>query len=154
MTPKAGTLTKLYYSTNATPSTNDLTHVMYTEEIPELEEAPDAVTYQTVDMEEEYSEQGTKKATQPAISILYTKSQHSSLKTLADSKAIVYWFVKYPDTTCGENEEPLVKRFTGSCALTGQAITSGDMIKDTLTLYRNSAIEEFEGFPTANSNNG
>lgn len=148
MTPKAGTLTKLYYSEKAVPTEQDLTHVMYTEEIPELEEAPEAVTYQTVDMEEEYSEQGTKKSTQPAISILYTRSQHKALKTLADSKKIVHWFVKYPDTTCGDGEQPLVKRFTGSCALTGQAITSGDMIKDTLTLYRNSAIEEFDGMPT------
>ena len=149
MTPKAGTLTKLYYSEKAVPSEADLNHVLYTEEIPELEEAPDAVTYQTVDMEEEYSEQGTKKATQPAISILYTKAQHKSLKALADSKKIVNWFVKYPDTTCADGEEPLVKRFTGSCALTGQAITSGDKIKDTLTLYRNSAIEEFDGMPKA-----
>ena len=149
MTPKAGTLTKLYYSEKAVPSEADLNHVLYTEEIPELEEAPDAVTYQTVDMEEEYSEQGTKKATQPAISILYTRAQHKSLKALADSKKIVNWFVKYPDTTCADGEEPLVKRFTGSCALTGQAITSGDMIKDTLTLYRNSAIEELDGMPKA-----
>lgn len=149
MTPKVGTLTKLYYSESATPTENDLTHVMYTEEIPELEEAPEAITYQTVDMGEEYSEQGGKKATQPAVSILYTKSQHSSLKALADSKVEKYWFVKYPDTTCAQGEQPLVKRFKATCALTGQAITVGDMIKDTLTLYRNSAIEEFEGFPTA-----
>lgn len=149
MLPKSGTLTKLYYSEKAIPSEADLTHVMYTEEIPELEEAPEAVTFQTVDMAEEYSEQGTKKSTQPAVPVLYTRAQHKSLKVLADSKKVVYWFVKYPETTCAEGEEPLVKRFTGSCALTGQAITSGDMIKDTLTLYRNSAIEEFDGMPTA-----
>lgn len=149
MLPKSGTLTKLYYSEKAIPSEADLTHVMYTEEIPELEEAPEAVTFQTVDMAEEYSEQGTKKSTQPAVPVLYTRAQHKSLKALADSKKVVYWFVKYPETTCAEGEEPLVKRFTGSCALTGQAITSGDMIKDTLTLYRNSAIEEFDGMPTA-----
>lgn len=149
MLPKSGTLTKLYYSEKAVPSEADLTHVMYTEEIPELEEAPEAVTFQTVDMAEEYSEQGTKKSTQPAVPVLYTRAQHKSLKALADSKKVVYWFVKYPETTCAEGEEPLVKRFTGSCALTGQAITSGDMIKDTLTLYRNSAIEEFDGMPTA-----
>lgn len=151
MTPKVGTLTKLYYSESATPSKSDLTHVMYTEEIPELEEAPEAITYQTVDMGEEYSEQGVKKVTQPAVSILYTKSQHSSLKALADSKAEKYWFVKYPDTTCASGEKPLVKRFKATCALTGQAITVGDMIKDTLTLYRNSAIDEFEGFPVASN---
>lgn len=149
MTPKTGTLTKIYYSESATPSEEELTHVMYTEEIPELEEAPEAISYQTVDMDEEYSEQGAKKATQPAIPILYTRSQHKSLKTLADSKKIVYWFVRYPQTTCGTGEQPLVKRFEASCALTGQAITSGDMIKDTLTLYRSSAIEEFDGLPTA-----
>lgn len=147
-TPKAGTLTKLYYSEKPTPEEQDLTHVMYTEEIPELEEAPEPVTYQTVDMEEEYSEQGSKKSTQPAISVFYLASQHKTLKKLADSKKIVYWFVKYPDTTCGEGEKPLVKRFMGSCALTGQAITSGDIIKDTLTLYRNTPIEEFDGMPT------
>ena len=129
-TPKAGTLTKLYYSEKPTPEEQDLTHVMYTEEIPELEEAPEPVTYQTVDMEEEYSEQGSKKSTQPAISVFYLASQHKTLKKLADSK------------------KTLVKRFMGSCALTGQAITSGDIIKDTLTLYRNTPIEEFDGMPT------
>ena len=149
MTPKVGTLTKLYYSEKAIPTEADLTHVMYTEEIPELEEAPEAITYQTVDMGEEYSEQGGKRSTQPAVSILYTRSQLKSLKSLADSKKEVYWFVRYPETTCAENEEPLVKRFKGTCALTGQAITVGDMIKDTLTLYRSSAIDEFDGLPTA-----
>lgn len=147
-TPKTGTLTKIYYSDSATPSASDLTQVLYTEEIPELEEAPEAITYQTVDMEEEYSEQGTKKSTTPAIPVLYTRSQHTSLKEISDSKEVKHWFIKYPDTTCGEGEQPLVKHFTGSCALTGQAITSGDIIKDTLTIYRNSRITETFGFPT------
>ena len=149
MTPKTGTLTKVYYSEKATPTESELTQVLYTEEIPELEEAPEAISYQTVDMGEEYSEQGTKKSTTPQIPVLYTRSQHTSLKELADSKKVVYWFIRYPDTTCAEDEQPLVKRFTGSCALTGQAITSGDMIKDTLTLYRNSEITESFGLPTA-----
>jgi hypothetical protein len=149
MRPKVGLLTKIYYSDKAVPTESDLTQVLYTEEIPQLEEAPEAIAYQTVDMPEEYSEQGSKKASQPVIPVLYISSQHTSLKKLADSKKIVHWFVLYPETTCGEGEKPLCKSFEASCALTDNGYTKEDMIKDNLTLYRTSSIKETLGLPTA-----
>lgn len=150
-TPKLSTLSTLYYSEKEYPTIEELIHVMYTQEIPELEEAPEAMAYQTTDMAEEHSEQGDKKVTQPVIPILYTREQHKSLQELSDSKKIVYWFLKYPDSTCDiENgEEPLVKSFSGSCSLTGAGITVGELLSDNLTLYRNSGIKETYGFPKA-----
>lgn len=154
MTPKTGTLTKIYISEEEYPTENDLTLIMYTEEIPAVEDPAEAVTYQTTDMDGEEQSKGSKKATTPAIPVLYKRDQHTSLKTLADSNESRYFFIRYPQSTCGENEEPLVKSFSAQMDLTGDTITAGDIIKDTLTLYRNSAVRETFGLPTAPSNNG
>lgn len=154
MTPKTGTLTKIYISEEQYPTENDLTLIMYTEEIPAVEDPAEAVTYQTTDMDGEEQSKGSKKATTPAIPVLYKRDQHTSLKALADSNESRYFFIRYPQSTCGKNEEPLVKSFSAQMDLTGDTITAGDIIKDTLTLYRNSAVKETFGLPTAPSNNG
>ena len=50
MTPKTGTLTKIYLSEKAIPTEEDLSLIMYTEEIPAIEDPAEAVTYQTTDI--------------------------------------------------------------------------------------------------------
>ena len=37
---------------------------------------------------------------------------------------------------------------------TGDSITAGDIIKDTLTLYRNSSVKESHGLPVAPTQSG
>lgn len=153
MTPKTGTLTKMYISEKEYPTEADLDLVMYTEEIPAIEDPAEAVSYQTTDMEGEEQSKGSKKATTPAVPVLYKRDQHTKLKTLADSNESRYVFIRYPESTCGENEQPLVKSFSAQFDLTGDTITAGDMIKDTLTLYRNSAVKETFGLPTESTGN-
>lgn len=147
-TPKTGTLTKIYMSDEEYPTENDLTLIMYTEEIPSPEEASEAITYQTTDMESEEQAKSSKKANTIAIPVLYKRDQHSSLKSVADSGATKWYFIRYPEATCEDTEKPLVKSFSAQSDLTGDTITAGDMIKDTLTLYRNSAVKETFGLPT------
>jgi len=149
MTPKTGTLTKIYISEKSTPAEADLDLIMYTEEIPAIEDPAEAVTYQTTDMEGEEQSKGSKKSTTPAIPVLYKSEQHDKLKTIADSNESRYFFIRYPESTCAEGEEPLVKSFSAQMDLTGDTITAGDIIKDTLTLYRNSSVKETHGLPTA-----
>lgn len=148
MTPKTGTLTKIYMSEKEFPTEEDLDLIMYTEEIPAVEDPAEAVTYQTTDMDGEEQSKGSKKATTPAIPVLYKQDQHTKLKEIADSNESRYFFIRYPETTCAEGTEPLVKSFSAQMDLTGDTITAGDIIKDTLTLYRNSAVKETLGLPT------
>lgn len=149
MTPKTGTLTKIYISEKEFPQEIDLNLIMYTEEIPAIEDPAEAVTYQTTDMDGEEQSKGRKKATTPAIPVLYKSEQHDDLKEKADSNKSFYFFIRYPETTCAQGEQPLVKSFSAQMDLTGDTITAGDIIKDTLTLYRNSAVKESHGLPTA-----
>lgn len=149
MTPKTGTLTKIYISEKAVPQEADLTLIMYTEEIPAIEDPAEAVTYQTTDMDGEEQSKGAKKSTTPAIPVLYKSEQHDDLKSKADSDKSYYFFICYPKSTCAEGEQPLVKSFSAQMDLTGDTITAGDIIKDTLTLYRNSSVKETHGLPTA-----
>lgn len=148
MTPKTGTLTKIFMSDKPIPSEEDLDLIMYTEEIPAVEDPAEAVTYQTTDMDGEEQSKGSKKATTPAIPVLYKSEQHDKLKAIADSNVSKYFFIRYPESTCAEGEKPLVKSFSAQMDLTGDTITAGDIIKDTLTLYRNSSIKETHGLPT------
>lgn len=149
-TPKTGTLTKIYMSDEEYPTENDLTLIMYTEEIPSPEESAEAITYQTTDMASEEQAKSSKKANTLAIPVLYKRDQHQSLKAIADSGATKWYFIRYPEATCEANEEPLVKSFSAQSDLVGDTITAGDMIKDTLNLYRNSAVKETFGLPTSN----
>lgn len=149
MTPKTGTLTKIYLSEKEYPTEADLNLIMYTEEIPSVEDPAEATSYQTTDMAGEEQSKGPKKATTPAVPVLYKRDQHKDLKEKADSDESYWFFIRYPKSTCGENEEPLVKSFSAQMDLTGDTITAGDIIKDTLTLYRNSTVKESYGLPVA-----
>lgn len=152
-TPKTGTLTKIYISEKEYPVENDLDLIMYTETVPAVEDPAEAVTYETTDMGGEEQSKGSKKSTTPAIPVLYKSDQHDKLKTLADSNESRHFFIRYPESTCEEGEQPLVKSFSAQMDLTGDEISAGDIIKDTLTLYRNSSVRESHGLPTAPSGN-
>jgi hypothetical protein len=148
-TPKTSILTKLYYAT--TLDAVSKSQVLYVQEIPALEEAAEAITYNALEFESERQEQGTKTASQITIPVLYQESQHDALKTLSDAKTELYWFIRYPDATATVSGDPLVKYFTGTCNLVGDAITIGEMLQETLTIYRSSDVEESKDFPTGSS---
>ena len=82
------------------------------------------------------------------IPILFTESQHDLLKARADANKDSYWFIKLPDSTAETTGKPLVFYFTADCDLGMDTIAIDDMLKENLTLYRSSEVQESKGFPT------
>ncbi len=143
--PDVTTLTKMWYSESLT---GERTQVSFTEEIPELEESPDAITATVLDLDYELSQPGIRKASQIEIPILYTHTQHKRLKALDKDKEY-YWFFELPEATAETAEKPLVRYLTGKMRITMDTISPEEFIKDKMTIYKTSEVKENEGFPTA-----
>lgn len=146
-TPKVSTLSTLWYSETLT---GERTQVAYVQEIPALKSAKEAITYNALDLEEEQQAKGSRKAETLTIPILFTETQHDALNTIANSDKEYYWFIKLPDSTATTTNKPLVFYFTGACDMGLDTIAIDDLLKENLTIYRSSKVQETKGFPTAN----
>ena len=146
-TPKVSTLSTLWI---ASALTGEKTQVAYVQEIPPLKSAKEAITYNALDLEEEQQAKGSRKAEVLTIPILFTEEQHDVLKAKADSDSEYYWFIKLPESTASTSGKPLVFYFTGACDLGLDTITIDEMLKENLTIYRSSQVQESKGFPTTN----
>lgn len=144
-TPDVSTLTKVWYAENA-QGTNKK-QVMFTKEIPPLDEAPDSITEQVLDLEYELSQPGIRKAGNVELPVLYTHKQHKELRALDKNKEY-HWFFELPEATAQEEGKPLVRHVTGKARLTMDTISVGEFIKDKLTIYKTSDVTETDGFPT------
>lgn len=144
-TPDVTTLTKVWYSTTLT---GERTQVSFTEEIPELEQAPDAITATVLDLDYELSQPGIRKAESIEIPVLYTHTQHQRLAAL-NRDTEYHWFFELPEATAETSGQPLVRHLTGKLRLSMDTISPEDFIKDKLTIYKTSAVTETEGFPSA-----
>lgn len=144
-TPKVSTLSTLWYSES---KSGERTQVAYVQEIPPLKSAKEAITYSALDLEEEQQAKGSRKAEVLTIPLLFTEEQHDTLTTLANSDKEYYWFVKLPESTASTSGKPLVFNFTGACDLGMDTIAIDDLLKENLTIYRSSKVEETKGFPT------
>ncbi len=144
-TPKVSTLSTLWYATSLT---GEKTQVAYVQEIPPLKSAKEAITYNALDLEEEQQAKGSRKAETLTIPLLFTESQHDTLTTLANSDEEVFWFIKLPDATATTTGKPLVFNFTGACDMGMDTIAIDDLLKENLTIYRSSKVNETKGFPT------
>lgn len=144
--PKVSTLTTLWY---ASTLTGERTQVAYVQEIPALKSAKEAITYNALDLQEEQQAKGSRKAETLTIPILFTESQHDTLKALSDSDNEYYWFIKLPDETATTANKPIVFHFTGACDLGMDTISIDGMLQENITLYRSSEVSETKGFPTA-----
>lgn len=140
--PKLSTLATLYYADSDSATK---VQIGLTEEIPQLEEAPEQVTGSALDIDYEFSEPGKAKAGTIEIPIYYTHTQHRRLKQIERVQKV--FFVKYPESTAPSGEEPLVKRFEGCLTLVGDSLPDGDWIKDILTIYKTSRVTEIYGLP-------
>ena len=145
-TPKVSTLSTLWVASSLT---GERTQVAYVQEIPPLKSAKEAITYNALDLEEEQQAKGNRKAETLTIPLLFTESQHDTLKTKSESDDEFYWFIKLPDATASVTGKPLVFYFTGACDLGMDTIAIDDMLKENLTIYRSSSVSESKGFPTA-----
>ena len=142
--PDISTLSTLWYSET---KTGERTQICYTEEIPALEEAPEQITGSAVDIDYEFTRPGKTKAGTVEIPVYYTQTQHKRLKGI--EKKDMYFFLKYPDNTAEVEGKPLVKTFQGSLTVIGDTISVDEFLKDKVTVYRTSKVEESDGFPTA-----
>lgn len=145
-TPKASTLTKIYY---ADTKNGERTQIGYVQSIPEFLTPPEAITYSALDIDDERQVKGRKKAESLEIEFLYRESQYKQIKQLETDNTEVYWFIQLPEETAETEGNPLTWNFKGTCCIGMSEIAVDDMLKSKLTIYRNSEIEETEGFPTA-----
>lgn len=143
--PQVSTLSTLWVADSLT---GEKTQVAYVQEIPALKSAKEAITYNALDLSEEQQAKGSRKAETLTIPILFTETQHDSLKAKADANKDSYWFIKLPDSTAEATGKPLVFYFTADCDLGMDTIAIDDMLKENLTLYRSSEVQESKGFPT------
>lgn len=138
------------YSTlwNAPTLTGTRKQVAWVQEIPPLKSPKDPITYSSLELDEEQQAKGSRKAENLTIPILYEEPQHDTLTTLADSEADSYWFIQLPEATAVAPGKPLTYYFTGSCDLSNDTIALNDMLKENITIYRSSRVQESKGFPT------
>lgn len=143
--PDVSTLSKIYYAEDETGK--GITQICLTESIPALEEAPEQITGSAVDIDYEFSRPGKKKAGTIEIPVYYTHKQHKWLKEIERKDG--YFFVKYPDNTAPKEENPLIKKFQGSLVTVGDELPDNEWIKDIVTIYRTTAVEDsYEKLPT------
>lgn len=145
-TPDVTTLTKVWYAEDQKGT--DKVQVSFTEEIPELEQAPDAITATVLDLDYELAQPGIRKAESIEIPVLYTHTQHKRLQALDKDKEY-HWFFELPEATAETSGKPLVRHLTGKLRVSMDTISPEAFIKDKLIIYKTSAVTETEGFPTA-----
>lgn len=141
--PDLSTLSKLFYADN---DAGERTQVAFTEEIPALEEAPEQITGTAVDKDYEFSRPGVIKAGTIEVPVYYTHTQHKRLKEIERQDKV--FFVEYPKNTAPDGEKPLIKKFKGSLVVVGDTLASDEWIKDTVTIYRTTKVEEMYDYPT------
>ncbi len=135
---------KVYYSESLTGTR---TQVAFVEEIPQLEEAPDQVTGSALDLDYEFAQPGIKKASTIELPIYYTHTQHKTLRNLMNKN--LYWFFQNPAHTAPSGTEPIVRYLQGQMHITMDTVSVGEYLKDKMTIYKSTDLEENEGFPTA-----
>ena len=127
--------------------TGERTQVAFTEKVPPLEEAPDPVTGSALDLDYEFSVPGIKKASNIGLDIYFTHTQHKKLRNLMNKE--LYWFFQNPAHTAPSGSQPLVRTLKGQMFVSMAEVTVGAFLKETVTIYKNSDVEESDGFPTA-----
>lgn len=141
--PNTTILSKLYYGESLN---GEKIQVAYVQEIPDFDQAPEGIEWSALDTDYTGQEPGRKSGDTIPVPVLFTKTQHSQLKALDKSK-IYYWFILLPDDCVDEGEEPPCFYFQAKVRLGMNALAIDEMIQETLTLYKTSAVEESEGLP-------
>ncbi len=144
--PKVSTLTGLYY---AETLNGEKTQIAFVQSIPPLKKAKEAITYNALDLEEEQQAKGSRKAEALEIPVLFTEPQHDKVKVLADSDKSYYWFIQLPKETAVTSDKPLTFYFSGAVDLGLDELEIDGMIQETITVYRDSKVQESKGFPTS-----
>ncbi len=143
-TPSSSILSKLYYCET---KEGEKKQVSWVQEIPEFDPAPEGIEFSAVDTDYTGQVPGRRSADAIAIPVLFTKEQHEVLKAL-DTKKDYYWFILLPEDVNPTGKPPCFY-FQAKVRLGMNAIAIDEMLQETLTLYKSTAVEESEGLPTA-----
>ncbi len=133
----------------ATTLTGDKTSIGYVQKVGQLKTLKEGQTYSALDLEEERMAKGKRKAETVDIEMLFIQETHKAIKAIADADTPIYLFVKYPETTASVAEKPLVQTVKCTVDIAGQELNDGDLIKDTMRVYKESKTVETDGYPTA-----
>ncbi len=131
----------------ASTLTGAKTKVAWVQNIGQLAQLPDGITYSAVDKDEEFMAEGKKKAEAIDVEVLFTHLGHKSLKAIADNEEEKYFFIKYPQRTASDNENPIVFSFKATLAIAPNAVEDGELLKDTIRLFKKSKLVETDGYP-------
>lgn len=144
--PRTTMMTKLYH---ASAKTGEHKQIAYVQSIPEFLTAPEPITWSALDIDDERQAVGRKKAENLEIELIFTEEQYDELKALEIANSNEYWFIQLPEETATQDGKPLTWNFQATVHVGLAELALDDMIKAKITLYRNTAIEESKGFPTA-----
>lgn len=148
LTPPAATkFTELWY---ATEEDTDLKQVFGVQSIPTIISAPEDITYRTLESDTEFSVSGVRPYETIEIETLYYKEQYDELKTVENSNAIPWWYVKLPDITAGTGAgaKPTVIKWRGTLATALSELALDDMVRSTLTIGKATVPETIDGLPS------
>lgn len=144
--PNLATLSKVYFAENEEGT--EAKQICFVDGIPQLEEAPDAITGSAVDIDYEFSQPGKTKVGDIELNVYYTHTQHKWMKAL--DKKPGYFFVKHPENTAPQGEEPLLRKFAGSMVTVPGELADEDWLKDVVKVYRSTKVtESYNKFPSA-----
>ena len=143
-TPYSTILSKLHFSES---KTGERTQVAYVQEIPEFDPAPEGIEWSALDTDYTGQVPGRRSADTIAIPVLFTEEQHDTLKAL-DKATDYWWFIELPAETASQTGKPVVFYFQAKVRLGMNALSIDEMLQETLTLYKSTAVEESKGFPT------
>lgn len=144
--PRTTMMTKLYHSSTRI---GECKQIAYIQSIPEFLTAPEPITWSALDIDDERQAVGRKKAENLEIELIFTEEQYDELKALEKTNSNEFWFIQLPTETATEEGKPLTWNFQATVHVSLSELALDDMIKAKITLYRNTAIEETKGFPTA-----
>ena len=149
-TPYSTMLSKLYYSETLE---GEKTQVAYVQEIPDFDPAPEGIEWNALDTDYTGQVPGRRSADAIAVPVLFTEEQHDELKALDKTKDY-YWFILLPEETASQTGKPVCFYFQAKVRLGMNALAVDEMLQETLTLYKSTAVEESKGLPTTSGVGG
>lgn len=127
--------------------TGEKTKVAWVQNIGQLIQLKDGVTYSAIDKDEEFMAKGKKKAEAIDVEILFLHANHKKLREMADSDKVYYWFIKYPEVTAEVADKPLTFSLKASIDFASNSVEDGELLKDTIRLFKKSKVVETDGYP-------
>lgn len=143
-TPQVAMKSKVSYSTTLTGDRKD---IGYVQKVGQLKTLKEGQTYSALDLDEERTAKGKRKAETVDIEMMFIQETHKSIKAIADADTTIYLFLEYPETTASVDNKPLVQTVKCTVDIAGQEMNDGDFIKDTMRVYKESKVVETDGYP-------